>query len=489
MWTIIWWIALPALCQRISVERGAPPGHSFDGAVAEWAAVVPSARLTPMRANARTGHIWMRQTEDGLLIAGAVAGGTPSFATSPANMPSRDHVEVWLSAHLYPPLPPVGWGNQFGMIEDKTVEDCQDQKCRDWHRRMERYRPLFEKLFVRQYQLAPNVAAERYALPAYQQIRKTYPAEDTTSLAPLMPAATPRFHTAPAPDGYTFEALVPWTAFPPVQSLSLDRMRILVDVLGAHTGRPTDQPFSSTATTRRYGFAATYNDVRFVSPRQFRLTACAYPLILRNIYSEDFPGWFLPGRSTEVREAFVVQNTVRGYLYEPGGLSPVIRTTRFFERRVAANEYVCGPQLAWREGKKLSTYPVPVEPVRFDARKQSDGSVIVKAGPVVTYSEFGSGMCGACPRVRFDLLRLVPNRPMEDLWRLYEVVDNGRLDDIDIHLAPDWRRFTIFRLPGLGEKEGNWQSEDYCRAPKGYEVCGTRGSVGPPSPRVIEFKQ
>ncbi|MBL8233945.1 MAG: hypothetical protein JNL98_35950 [Bryobacterales bacterium] len=442
-----------------------------------------------MRANARNGHIWMRQTADGLLIAGSVSGGTPEFASSPVNMLSRDHVEIWLSAHLYPPLPPIGWGNQFGMIEDKTAEDCQDEKCRDWYRRMARYRPLFERLFVRQYQLAPNVAVESYASPAYQQIRKTYADADTAPLAPLAPKAIPRFRTAPAPDGYTFEALVPWAAFPPLQSLSLDRMRVLVDVFRAHAGRPADQPFSSTATGRRYGFAATYNDARFVSPRKFRLGACAYPLTLRDIYFESLPGWFLPSRGAQVQEAFVIQNTVRGYLYEPGGLSPVIRTTRFFERRVAEGEYVCGPELAWRDGEKFSSYSVLLEPERFDARKQSDGSVIVKAGPVVTYSEFGSGMCGACPRVRVDLVRLVPNRPIEELWKVYEVVDNGRLEDIDVHIAADWRKFTIFRLPGLGENEGNWQAEDYCRVPKGYAVCGTRANVRPPSPRVIDLNQ
>src|ERR1041385_4633635 len=117
--------------------------------------------LKPMRAGGRTGKVSITAGADGLQITGAVDGARPTFATGPAAMGTSDHVEIWIAPSVAPALPPVGWGNQFGMENEKTEKDCKElasdakeiAECQAWFRKQPAYRGLFRRLFVRQYQL------------------------------------------------------------------------------------------------------------------------------------------------------------------------------------------------------------------------------------------------------------------------------------------------------------------------------------------------
>lgn len=487
-------VSMTALsAQPIPVGQGEPSGYRFDGRTNEWQSI-DAVDLVALTRGARTGRIWLRQTAEGLLVAGQVLGGAPDFPVSSATLLSKDHVEIWLADAADPQLPPIGWGNQFGMIDDKSENDCPqivssrtdrpEKECREWFRAVPGYRQRFQRLFLRQFLLAPQVALEEYASRAYQAVLAGNARNDTTALAVLEPGAKASFRAEPLPNGYSFEALIPWSAYPPLSSLTFNRMRVMVDVLGAHEGRPADQPVASISKQRRFGVPSTFRVAAFQSPRQFHVSRCHYPLQGLDIYREPQPAWFFPRPADPVDFVFILQNTARGYLYEPGGLSPVVRTTHFFERQLGADEAVCGPALAWRRNGTTTFYRDTVDPPGFEVRRSTAGSLLVKSGPHVWFSEFGSGMCGACPRISLGITRLHAGGRLDQLLRVYSTIDQGSLHDADFVVSPDWSRITIYRA--AGDDGQQWTAETQCLGADGFRVCDFRRDVTPPRPRIFE---
>ncbi len=202
------WANVPAWCGIIRIFLGAalflssashapaapavtigPVVASFelDGAVQEWAKQPPALTLISKGAGARPGKIWLAQSSQGLVIAGRVEGPPPVFAKSPEDMPNGDHVEIWIALADDIPLPPVGWYHKFGMTgpgdEDNPLNLDPDRKVA-WLTEQQRYRRQLLRLFVRQWQLAPNVAVETYARPAFAAL------PGATTCKPCPPAAS-----------------------------------------------------------------------------------------------------------------------------------------------------------------------------------------------------------------------------------------------------------------------------------------------------------
>src|ERR1700675_4558597 len=164
---------------------------SLQGSIAAFKGMPPDIALIPQGAGARNGHLWIRNVGHALVIAGEVDGDPPDFPKNQNWILSKDHIEVWLAAGTDVSMPAIGWGNQFNQNEfPKGQESCADftkvqpgspdslerreQKCRDWVATQERYRPVFKRLFVRQWLLTDYYSVESYATPAFEAITRDF---------------------------------------------------------------------------------------------------------------------------------------------------------------------------------------------------------------------------------------------------------------------------------------------------------------------------
>ena len=299
---------LLVLAAQTAIPSGAPPHYAFDGQIAEWIALPPTLTLEPSGADARHGAVWIRQVSEGLLIAGRVEGPPPDFAATAAELPRKDHVDIWLAPPAAPELPPIAYGEQSQEVP--TLESCGgDQKCRAWFQSVVEHRRLLSQTLLRRYSLAPAVAVETFGTAAYHQLLdhtdKTY----RDDLKALAPAGAASFRSATAASGYTFEALVPWDGFPAWASLEVKDLRLVVEVYSA--GEPETQPYATTSSGRRMGDASSFHLAVLEQGRRYRLTACDYPLEGRNNYGETGPALFLPQRADDVTRYFASGITTR----------------------------------------------------------------------------------------------------------------------------------------------------------------------------------
>jgi hypothetical protein len=462
-----------------------------------WPARATDLELVAQSPGARSGTVHVQGVADGVRISGEVDGPAPDFPKIATDMLRKDHVEVWLALIREPKLPPIGWGNQFGQEVLANADACvskepdsrvgDEKECRAWFAKQVAYRAQFRRLFVRQWLLAPGIVQESYATPAFAAIAKRPEADKGNSILDLKPAGAPRFATGSRSQGYTFDAEIPWSAFPPSDSLTIDKVLVMVDVFRAAQGSARFGPFSSTSRNRKYGDPNTFIAVALSPPRAYHISACGYPLRGQDVYRKIHPALFRPIDSTEVERVFVLQNEAIGYQYTPGGLSPITRPTQFFTRNAGAGETVCGPILAYTGKGKTKIWPESIlDEEGFAVRAAPDGALLVKSGPRVYYSEFGSGMCGACARVELTIVRIDPLRmsATRAFW-LYDIPEQS--GDRDIHLSSDWSQVQVYQQ-ALTDDPGKrpWTLTTHCLRGAKYEVCGKRWDVRPPAKRSVE---
>ncbi|MDR3514615.1 MAG: hypothetical protein P4M00_02280 [Azospirillaceae bacterium] len=421
--------------------------------------------LLSQRPGARTGRVSITTESGGLLVSGDVDGPVPRFPTTISEIPNSDHVELWLAVETSWGSPPIGWGNPF---EDRTLDsekDCSSddgtddsnaaETCRLWYRAQQRYRAKFDRLLIRQWQLAPRIAIESFAAPAFralgtnlqQQLQILRP----TGL-PVLAAVTP---ASPGAPGYGFTVRIPWSAFPPTGSLSLGRVHLMVEVFspGSETGQYG--PFASTSRHRNYGQADSFPIVTLDPPRQYRITPCDYPLRARNSRDDrDLPAFFLPTADSDVREIFVVENPVIGDR-DPGTRnSPVITTTPFAVHVLAPETFACGPSLALRSGDRV---------LRSDDVLDGDFTVL-PLGPRRWLAKFGPTLgddddeahwpCGACSSLDLSMVVFdLDTGPRVVLSETRPLDDTENPTDQHFIFSPDWRRITLVTRPG-GEPAG-----------------------------------
>ncbi len=123
----------------------------------------------------------------------------------------------------------------------------------------------------------------------------------------------------------------------------------------------------------------------------------------------------------------------------------------------------------------------------FDAKRLPENTLLIKSGPRVYGSEFGSGQCGACPRMEMRIFAVNQD------FKLYKALDLGGIIDTngqseDFSLTNDWARVTQFleaQQTDAGEA-GLWSSTTWCLKHLEYEKCEEKQNVQSPSPPLLQ---
>jgi hypothetical protein len=471
--------------------------------------------LIPHGRGARHGRIWLQTVGSGLLVVGEVDGDRPDFPRDKNLILQKDHVEIWLADGKDPDLPPLGWGNQFDQVTlPSGADSCADwaqhgagetpaapaaagaeKRCRTWADTQIHYRPFFKRLFLRQWLVTPDYAMESFATPAFDEITARFASDKPNSEVPtaLNPADKPQmwFGHEKNGAGYTFEILIPFTAFPPLSATELRDLRLQVDVFNPPPAGKDVVAYSTTSPSRIYAKPETFNALRLDSPQQFHITPCEMPLAGKDKYGDMHAAWFIPKADPAIAvdsDAFILVNDGIGYQYEPDALSPVARPVHFFWHAIGGSEYICGPYLKYRNGETSLSFNVDIDEEGLDAHRLPGGDLLIKVGPRVYGSEFGSGTCGACPRTELRVFRLGANlRPVE-MIRLGGIVDNGTGASQDFALSRDWSRIVQYDEQGLDDQgnAGQWSSTTWCRGESSYGQCDHQDNVEPPDPPVLK---
>jgi hypothetical protein len=514
---------LCALAPFASSQRGSAPikvpqvlHRGFQNSITPYTDRPADLTLTPHGQGARRGDVWIQNVGIGLLVVGRVDGERPDFPRNQNLILAKDHVELWLADGKDPDLPPLGWGNQFDQVAlPNGADSCADwathgasetpaapaaagaeKRCRTWAETQARYRPFLKRLFVRQWLVTPDYAVESFATPAFDEIAAHFASDKPDSEevpTALKPADQLQMWFGHGRDqtGYTFEILIPYTAFPPLSTTNLSDLRLLVDVFNPPPAGNGVVAYSTSSLARIYAKPDTFNALRLDPPQQFQLTPCDMPLAAKDKYGDTHAAWFIPKADPGMgvdSDAFILVNDGSGYQYEPDALSPVARPVHFFWHGIGGSEWVCGPYLSYRNSEQSLSFDLSVDEDGFDARRLPGGDLLIKVGPRVYGSEFGSGTCGACPRTELRILRLgADQRPLQML-RLGGIIDNGAGASQDFALARDWSRIVQYDQPGLDDqgKPGPWSSTAWCRGESTYGQCDHQDNVEPPDPPALK---
>ena len=479
--------------------------------VVSWRRGPPTFELIPQTAGGRSGHVWVASSPDGLLIQGEVAGPKPSWPATRSDMLRKDHIEVWLAAEPKMDLPPIGWGSQFGEQYLESENDCSTgnrqpefkaDACKAWFREQVKYREQFRRLFVRQWLLAGDDHAgyptsyivEEYSHAAMQNITTNFfPAVyDPTAIGPAFMDGVMMWVSQTVRDqpGYSFQITIPYSAFPPVPSLDVRDLWLMVDVFGAAPEGKRMGAFSTTAPHRKWGDPSTFNHVRIEHPLQLSLSPCAYPLAQQNLYDKDQPSFVYPvpegtkeGERVLIDKAVVVLNPAQGYLYDPAGASPQAQVRRVFFKPTGNGGFVCGPKLAYVKGPISVKTANFISEEGFDTKLLADGWILVKSGPDAgTATRFGAGPCGACYVAELNIYAISPRGEVKPALQIDEVIGN-RTNSADFDFSHDWSRATYY---SQAEYAGSWTAKTYCLKGHDYEACGSKENATPPDPPGVK---
>jgi hypothetical protein len=409
------------------------------------------------------------------LIAGQVDGPRPVFAATSADMPRKDHIDIWIAPPTPPAFPPIGYGEQSQEIP--TIASCGDDRCRAWFRSTVIHRGLMARTLVRQYSMSPNAVSEVYAKPAYDQMLAPIDKNYQDYVQALAPTGTAHFQAlAGAASGYSFEAVLPWDSFPPFASLELSKLRLKVDVFSAHTGDPASQPFSSTDAALKPGAPSPTDTVALESGRHFRITACGYPLISLNKERESGRAIFFPRREDDITRVLRIRNFDPIYSYH---LAPIAEVTNFVEKPAGADTVVCGPRLAMVRNGKVTRYPMIVDPSTLDVKLQPGGGFLMLSGPAWKRADKSDedGCCEGLPMIHYDVWFVSPAGKIREIFEDHVVMSGiaEGIVDFGAEASPDAKKITTFVQWFNHDKQtATWTSTTFCRQGMQYIKCGSR---------------
>lgn len=474
-----------------------------DGHVGEWRAR-PIDRVLSATDGTPQALLWTGRVAQGLVVAAEVRYG--------GGVAGDVHLRVGLAGADSVRLPPIGWGHQFGFEVLEGAEDCEGRElvedvegCRAWYERQRAHRSRLPALFARDWRIPLGRPEDLREAGAHPMI-VALPAPARASLSGLAPASSPSAKGRPiagTEGGVGLEILIPWAAFPPVRAPDLEAVRLRVEWLDtAGAGEPGWWPRGVPAR-------------RLERPLRHRVTPCDYGIAgvfieraggrLRRPASPTARVYMIPDGSADLRELIVLDNEAAGYLYDPlpETFSPAAYRTSYEVLDVGRDERLCTPTLALaRGGERISPpdwtatgegdpFALEVDAGELDVRRAPEGDLLVKSGPRVLWSYYGSGQCGACPRVGLDMFRVsTADGEIRPLLRIHEVAEPGA-SDVEILVGDDWGTIELYKSATAWDEDPpvvTWSVTRFCRAsdPGGaaYENCGEERDVPEPPRRL-----
>jgi hypothetical protein len=490
-----------------------------------------SLTLLPSSPQAHKGAIWLRSADDGLHVWGKIEADEQGFhwPQEKSEMLSSDHIEVWLATSPQVSMPQIGWGNQFGASELGSLKDCANQvdphngdvasgakDCERWYTEQLQYRQYLQHLFVRQWLIAGSGYSgfarlfEDFASTAYaglnanffpQELPKTLEPKSDDGVAAEVGAdvrpetgrtaggaAYTRYHQA----GYHFHVLIPYSTFPPAQQLKLADLYLMVDVFSSASAGHKMGDLSSTAPKREWGQPGTFNHLRLAAPRTFSVSPCEHELEQNDMYGQTHPSWFFPIQSVKdsyLRSTFALINPAGGYMYAPAGVSPEVQGSNYFWKQLTNGATACGPDLTWRDGSTIKRSEFALDGERFETKTLPDGWTLVLSGPTAsTLSSFGSGECGSCPVMDFNIFAISPQGEISKALGIHENLGGygeGQTREADLTIAPGWKQIILYLDIVDSQQADNtspWSSTTYCLEGHVYKQCAESKQVQPPDP-------
>ena len=328
------WLILLLLAPSLHAQYPISPATGKETGM-DWSVILstpPTFTLQPKTPTAHPGSIWVRSTPEGLHLWGRISleGSTPRWPRQKSEVLASDHIEVWLAAEDTVPLPPIGWGNQFGQFHLKSSAECLDLNtdapsrqaaqhlCELWFAQQTAYRRTLPRLFARQWLLADGPGGshvfEDFAATADRTLAATLFRDDQpTPLAPPPDdSVTAQFSAEYSQDpgkksyqtAYTFHLVLPYSAFPPTRQFTLANLSLMVDVFTAAPDGSKMGAFSTTSSDRQWGKPATFNHVRLLAPPTYAITPCHANPVQTDLFGATYLSWFFPNASPNITSTF-----------------------------------------------------------------------------------------------------------------------------------------------------------------------------------------
>jgi hypothetical protein len=465
----------------------------LDGRIGEWNDLPVRYGADELGERGKDLRVWVGQVEGGIAVAGEGSAARFDPATGPG-------IGFWLADGDPPRYPPIGWGHQFGYEELASAADCaeyeeawEDGSCPDWYDDQLEHRTRLTRLFVRRWQANARHVRETSAGPAWA----AFDALTRDRLRSLEPRGEPVF-SQHVQDGKTaFELFVPWVAFPPLTPLTIDRLRIGVDLPPSLLFESPALETVVLAQSREYRVTRCELGDRAAIIRPHPTSAFRVPSALRGVV-------FLPVDDRDLLELVILDNEAGGYLYTPDSTiaSPVAFRADFYVRNLEDGSTLCGPVLAYRS-ETVQTQPrlerlvwagssvADGDPVfaeqPLETRRLPDGNLLVKEGPWIWMSYYGSGQCGGCPRVSVGIHHVDTATGELTAALSHSVV--AEYFDTEISVSADWTEVTAYESQRDYEQDVEtvtWTATTYCYQPeeRRFEVCGVESPV-PAPPRAL----
>lgn len=442
-----------------------PANFVLDGSVGEWEGVPPGHKTYE---GGITGSVdlWTGVTGQGLVIAGRIGIHPWKFELKRESIESGGPLDIRLSVVDPFELPKLEFDEDSCRIMADGKADRQSA-CLQWVKDQLAYRELLQRQFVRFWRVAPDGAEEGYALPAYDRLSE----QQRKALGFPRPAGLPVRLFRTASDGSpTFELLIPWEMFPPANRLSLDRIKLELDL--EPDGGVGDIP--SAAALGRFG------GISVTPPISTRITTCSQPL-------PAFAFYFL-SRSREIDTTFRFDDHLNSgeWVWVPfpppvEDLSPIIRYEKSFTQSVGPGEFLCGPYLSYRRGAISKNFPMwiaaPVSELQpLPVLRSADGIRLIRSGPS---SSLWGGRHGSYQTFRTTILALTPSLQAYQALNLDTTISGPT--GYEVEISDDWRTVKEFKQ----SLEGKWSSETFCLQGHVYRSCAQDPDSQPPKKRVL----
>lgn len=405
------------------------------------------------------GALWLTQTAEGITVMARVGEKlrNPSVTLS-----------VKFAEHVA--MPPIAWVSQFGKAtcadkNDEGADQADKAACDAWQSEQVRYRAELVKQFERRWLMKPGSTADIRGLNG-DAARSALPA--TTSALPALRLVSLGQETG-------MEIPIAWEQLPPANSLHLARVYIALEISEENAAHAS---IAQKAIDLPQAIDTSWTECEY--------SLNDFPGTLDDDQEEPaFPGWYFLNRSRTIGDAFVLRNVAEGYQYSPNHPSPEVQWIKRHSKRISARETVCWPDLRYEVGNFGNAQAAPASPADSpEIHRVADGALLATFGPKVeTQSALGTGECGACPMLVYNIAHLSPGRKPEDAFDLDPIVIGSPRGPIDaeVRRSADWQTITVWKEEGdFSEPEnGKWRSERFCLKGATYSPCGS-GPEGPP---------